>query len=89
MLFGVQPMSNDHDEPAGQIGPSEPTADRTEANRIPHELRQCALRQLTEEEIAAALRDLRELREGGGVELHEFIQELEHVVNGRERTDGE
>jgi hypothetical protein len=37
----------------------------------------------TEEEILAGLQ---ELKEKGGLELHEFIGELEQGLNGRERT---
>ncbi len=47
--------------------------------RIPltPELRQWALQQFTEEEILAGLR---ELREHGGLELRDFLPELERIV---------
>jgi hypothetical protein len=53
-------------------------------HRLSPELRQWALQDLNEEEICA---ELQELREKGGLELHEFIQELEQVLRDSERTD--
>jgi hypothetical protein len=47
------------------------------------ELRKWLLGQLSEEEVAA---DLREVREKGGLELTEFVQELEQVLHDNERT---
>jgi hypothetical protein len=38
----------------------------------------------TEEEILA---ELQELKEKGGLELHQFIEELEQIVAERERTE--
>jgi hypothetical protein len=48
------------------------------------ELRQWLLEQDTEEDLEAALRDM---RENGGLELHEFLPELEQIVRNGERTD--
>ena len=48
------------------------------------ELREWARQQFTEEEIVAALR---ELREKGGKELGDFLHELEQIVTDSERTE--
>jgi hypothetical protein len=58
-----------------------------QAGRLTPGIRTWFLQQLTEEEMAAALDDLKQLRETGGVELCEFIQELEQVVNSSEPTE--
>lgn len=47
------------------------------------ELREWAIDQFTEEELAE---ELRKLKEEGGRELSEFIEELEQVVRDHERT---
>jgi hypothetical protein len=52
--------------------------------RLTPELREWARQQFTEEEIVAALR---ELRGKGGLELGDFLQELEQIVRDRERTE--
>jgi hypothetical protein len=52
--------------------------------RLTPELRAWLLQQSTEEEIVAGLR---ELREKGGLEFHEFVRELEQVVHGGEPTE--
>jgi hypothetical protein len=44
---------------------------------LPPELREWARQLFTEEETAAGLRDL---QEHGGMELHEFLPELEQIV---------
>lgn len=44
---------------------------------VPPDLREWASQLFTEEETAAGLRDL---RENGGLELHEFLPELEQIV---------
>ncbi len=44
---------------------------------LPPELREWALRQVGEEELAAGLR---ELREQGGLELRDFVHELDQIV---------
>ena len=48
------------------------------------ELRAWALQQFTEEEIVAGLQ---ELREKGGLEFREFVQELEQVLHDSERAE--
>lgn len=45
------------------------------------ELLEWARQEFSEEEIVAALR---EMKENGGLELREFIEELEQVANPRE-----
>ncbi len=63
--------------------PSDPNSQRRgfQAGRVPPELRDYYLQQLTEEEISKIIAELRELRKTGGLELADFIQELEEVVN--------
>jgi hypothetical protein len=52
-----------------------------EEPRLTPELRQWLLQHFNEEETLA---DLCELREKGGLELTEFLPELEQAVNGRD-----
>lgn len=52
--------------------------------RLPPELRDYYLRQLNEEEINRIIADVKELRETGGLELKDFIHELEEIVNACE-----
>jgi hypothetical protein len=53
-----------------------------ERSLLTPELRQWALGRLDEERIAA---QLKELREGGGLELDDLIKDLEEQVESRER----
>jgi hypothetical protein len=64
--------------------PEEGAARERKETRLTPELRAWLLQQSTEEEIVVGLR---ELREKGGLEFHEFVQELEQVVHGGERTE--
>ena len=80
-----------HNENAAVNGqnPSQPGATpiQDQASRetsLSPELREWLLRQFTEEEAIAALR---ELREKGGLELREFIQELEQGPHDGEPTE--
>jgi hypothetical protein len=57
------------------------------SSQLPAELREWAQNLYSPEEIAACLADLKELREKGGLELQEFLAELEQVVHGREPTE--
>ena len=52
-------------------------------HHLPPALREWLCQQINEEEILA---DLQELREKGGLELKDFLPELEQVVRDRERT---
>jgi hypothetical protein len=65
---------NDHsrNETTGQVA-----SEQWEKTQLTPELRQWALQQFTEEEILAGLR---ELREEGGLELRDFLPELERIV---------
>lgn len=49
--------------------------------RLPPELRDYYLRQLTEEEEKKMLDDLKEIEETGGLEFEDFVDELEEIVN--------
>ena len=66
----------DERKPGEEAQPSAECA-QWEKNPITPELREWALRQINEAEIIAALR---ELREQGGLELRDFLQELEQIV---------
>jgi hypothetical protein len=46
---------------------------------ITPEIREWALKHFDEEEVLA---ELLELREKGGLEFHEFVRELEQIVEG-------
>jgi hypothetical protein len=69
-------------------GPAEPSEALPHASHGPMlrtgmtpELMAWALSQWTEEDLVAARRDLQELREkGGGLELKDFLPELEEIV---------
>jgi hypothetical protein len=67
-------------EPNGQP-PSH--AGNDERTRLTPELLEWARQLYTEEEIVAALQ---EVREKGGLELHEFIQDLEQELQDGEST---
>lgn len=56
---------------------------RTQGTRLTPELRKWLLEQCDDEEVVA---ELRELREQGGLELCEFVQELEQIVHSDGRT---
>jgi len=60
---------------SGQTSEQKPRQDPE--TRLNPELREWARRQFADEEIVAARR---ELREKGGVELGNFLQELEQIV---------
>jgi hypothetical protein len=62
--------------------PSEPGCPFPRTQLSP-ELLEWARQQFNEEELEA---NLREVREKGGLELKDFIHELEQIVNGREPT---
>jgi len=69
--------------------PSQPGATSTQGqapreSRISSELREWLLQRFSEEEAVA---NLRELREKGGLELREFIEELEHGMRDGEPTE--
>jgi hypothetical protein len=55
-------------------------SEQWETVRLTPELRQWALQLFTEEEILAGLR---ELREQGGLELRDFLPELEQIVGAQ------
>jgi len=55
-----------------------------EGTGLTPELLEWARQRYTEEEIVAALR---EVREKGGLELHEFIQDLEQGLQDGESTE--
>lgn len=52
--------------------------------KLPPELREWARQLFTDEEILAGLQ---EIRETGGLELKDFIHELEEIVERRERME--
>jgi hypothetical protein len=73
-------MGSDRAAATGPNGaPSVPEPERRPGadGKLPPELRPWALQQFTEEEIAAGLQ---ELREQGGLELREFLPELEQMA---------
>jgi hypothetical protein len=55
-----------------------------QTGRLPPELREYYLRQLTQEEEKRILDDLKELQETGGLEFSDFVDELEELVNSLE-----
>ncbi len=57
--------------------------EQLQGTRLTPEQLEWARQQFTEEEVVAGLR---ELREKGGMELHEFLPELEQMVAESERT---
>ena len=73
----VSHAPNDHaTDPAG--------AEKLVDGKLSPELLEWARQQFTEEEIVVGLR---ELRAKGGLELEDFLAELEQVVHARERSD--
>jgi hypothetical protein len=64
-------------------GPAPEPGEGPAGGRLTPELLEWTRQQFTEEEIVAALR---EMKEKGGLELREFIDELEQVVHAPEHT---
>jgi hypothetical protein len=81
ILNGPRPTTNDASAPMGQVGDSAPLPSQIQREEISPEILQWARQQFTEEEILAGLH---ELRETGGLELRDFIHELEEIANRRE-----
>jgi hypothetical protein len=69
--------------PARGVRSADPSGHGWEITPLTPELREWLLQDFNEEEVLA---DFREVREKGGLELHEFIQELEQVVCDHERA---
>jgi hypothetical protein len=76
-LNGLQSATNDASAPDSAALPSR----EIQRSEISPEILQWARQQFTEEEIVAGLR---ELRETGGLELRDFLHELEEIANRRE-----
>jgi hypothetical protein len=60
--------------------PRDPSGQEPEETRLTPELREWILKQIDEE---VALAELQELMEKGGLEFHQFVQELEQIVDGQ------
>ncbi len=83
------PVTHNENTAANGQTPSQPGAAPTQdqsprETRLSPELLEWARQQFTEEEIIAGLR---ELREKGGLELREFIQDLEQGLHDGESTE--